>query len=103
LYGTTTDLGESLLLDKSFSIAYESAGNAHKYISQLDDTIKSLDRLGTVIDPKVAKSLLLNRLGGHFTEFQARKREAGLRSLTSEDLMTQLLEEDEVSKYQEGK
>ena len=103
LYGTTTDLGESLLLDKSFSIAYESAENAHKYISQLDDTIKSLDRLGTVIDPKVAKSLLLNRLGGHFTEFQARKREAGLRSLTSEDLMTQLLEEDEVSKYQEGK
>jgi hypothetical protein len=29
--------------------------------------------------------------------------EAGLRSLTFEDLITQLLEEDEVSKYQEGK
>ena len=103
LYGTTTDLEEFLLLDKLFSTSYESAGNAHKYISQLDDTIKALDRLGTVIDPKVAKSLLLNRLGGHFTEFQARKREAGLRSFTFEDLMTQLLEEDEVNKYQEGK
>ena len=39
----------------------------------------------------------------HFTEFQARKREAGPRSFTIEDLMTQLLEEDEVNKYQEGK
>ena len=88
-----------MLLDKLFSISYESAGNAHKFVSQLDDTIKALDRLGTVIDPKIAKSLLLNRLGSHFTEFQARKREAGLKSLTFEDLITQLLEEDEVNKY----
>ncbi|KAN0085047.1 hypothetical protein V8E54_001514 [Elaphomyces granulatus] len=74
LYGTTTDLEEFMLLDKLFSISYESA---------------------TIIDPKIAKSLLLDRLGSFFTEFQARKREAGLKSFTFEDLMTQLLEEDE--------
>jgi hypothetical protein len=45
-----------------------------------------------VIDPKIANPLFLDRLGSFFTEFQARKREAGLKSITFEDLMTQLLE-----------
>ena len=57
LYGTTTALQKFILLDKLFNISYASAGNMHKYVGQLDDHLKALDRLGISIDPTIAKAV----------------------------------------------
>jgi hypothetical protein len=103
LYGTTTALQKFILLDKLFNISYASAGNMHKYVGQLDDNLKALDRLGISIDPTIAKALAINRLGSHFPEFQARKRDTDLDKLTLDELFAQMLQEDEVQRYQEGK
>ena len=43
----------------------------HKYVGQLNDNLKALDRLGIFIDPTIAKALAVNCLDSHFLEFQA--------------------------------
>ena len=42
LYEMTTDFKEFMLLEKLFNIFYMSAENMHKFIDQINDTIKSL-------------------------------------------------------------
>src|SRR5947207_2124946 len=103
LYRTITALQKFILLNKLFNISYTSAGNMHKYIGQLNDHLKVLDRLGISIDPTIAKALAVNHLGSHFPEFQARKRDTDLDKLTLDELFAQMLQEDEVQRYQESK
>ncbi len=96
LYRTATDLEEFMLLEKLFNVFYASAENMHKFIGQMNDTIKSLERLGISIDPRIIKPLILTRLGSHFQEFQSRKRETDLKTLSLDELFSQMMREDEV-------
>jgi len=43
LYRTATDLEEFMLLEKLFNVFYTSAENMHKFIDQMNDTIKFLE------------------------------------------------------------
>ncbi len=43
LYEMTTDLEEFMLLEKLFNIFYVSAENMHKFIDQMNDTVKFLE------------------------------------------------------------
>ena len=43
LYRTATDLKEFMLLEKLFNIFYVFVENMHKFIDQMNDTIKSLE------------------------------------------------------------
>src|SRR5215471_3163383 len=96
-------LEKLILLNKLFNISYASAGNMHKYVGQLNDHIKALDQLGICIDPTIAKALVINCLGSHFTKFQARKRDTDLERLTLDELFSQMMREDEAQHYQEDK
>src|SRR5438034_6844049 len=70
LYRTATDLEEFMLLEKLFNIFYVSAENMHKFISQMNNTIKSLEQLSIFIDSCIIKSLILIHLKSHFQKFQ---------------------------------
>ena len=50
LYEMMTKLEEFIFMEKLFNISYVSAENMHKYISQMNDTIKALECLGIAID-----------------------------------------------------
>src|SRR5436305_13875551 len=91
LYRTTMTLQKFILLDKLFNISYASAGNMHKYVGQLDDHLKALDRLGISINPTIVKALAVNHLGSHFPKFQARKQNTDLDKLTLNELFAQML------------
>ena len=43
LYETATDFEEFMFLEKLFNIFYTSAENMHKFIDQMNDTIKFLE------------------------------------------------------------
>jgi len=43
LYRIITDFKRFILLEKLFNIFYTSAENMHKFINQINDTIKSLE------------------------------------------------------------
>ena len=43
LYKMTINLEEFMLLEKLFNVFYTSAENMHKFINQINDTIKSLE------------------------------------------------------------
>ena len=43
LYEMTTDLEKFMLLEKLFNVFYVSAENMHKFIDQMNDTIKFLE------------------------------------------------------------
>src|SRR5437773_2181861 len=103
LYRTTTALQKFILLDKLFNISYASAENMHKYVGQLNDHLKALDHLGISINSTIVKALAINHLSSHFLEFQARKQDTDLGKLTIDELFTQMLQENEVQHYQEGK
>ena len=66
LYKTTTELKKFILMEKLFNISYASTGNMHKYINQMDNTIKILERLDIAIDPRILRPLIINWLGAHF-------------------------------------
>src|SRR5438046_1389554 len=103
LYRTTTELEEFILMKKLFNISYASAGNMHKYISQMDDMIKALERLDIAIDLQILRSLIINQLGAHFQEFQAQKQDFNLSKVSLEKLFSQMLRENEVQYYQKEK
>src|SRR5438034_9582630 len=69
LYRMATDLKEFMILEKLFNIFYMSARNMHKFISQMNDTIKSLEQLSIFIDSHIIKPLVLTCLKSHFQEF----------------------------------
>ena len=70
LYETAINLEEFMFLEKLFNIFYTSAENMHKFIDQMNDTIKSLKQLSIFINSHIIKSLILTHLRFHFQEFQ---------------------------------
>ena len=86
-------------MKKLFNIFYASIGNMHKYISQINDTIKAFKRLGIAIDPRILRPLIINQLRAYFTDFQARKRDSNLSKVSIDELFSQMLRENEVQRY----
>ena len=92
-----------MLLEKLFNIFYISAENMHKFIDQMNDTIKSLEQLSIFIDSHIIKSLILMCLKFHFQEFQSQKHETDLKILSLDELFSQMMREDEIQQYHEDK
>src|SRR5438034_9391897 len=95
LYRMTTDLEEFMLLEKLFNIFYMSAENMHKFINQINDTIKFLEQLSIFINSYIIKSLILIYLKSHFQKFQSQKHETDLKTLFLDKLFSQMMREDE--------
>ena len=96
LYKMTTDFEEFMLLKKLFNIFYTSAENMHKFINQINDTIKSLEQLNIFINSCIIKSLILICLRFHFQEFQSQKYETDLKTLFFDKLFSQMMRENEI-------
>src|SRR5204862_5624640 len=71
LYRTAINFKKFMFLEKLFNIFYMSAENMHKFIDQMNDTIKSLEQLSIFIDSCIIKSLILTHLKFHFQKFQS--------------------------------
>ena len=71
LYRTAINLKKFMFLEKLFNVFYVSAENMHKFIDQMNDTIKSLEQLSIFIDSHIIKSLILTHLRFHFQKFQS--------------------------------
>src|SRR5438034_8830219 len=81
LYRMTINLEEFMLLEKLFNVFYMSAENMHKFIDQMNDTIKFLEQLSIFINSHIIKSLILMCLRFHFQKFQSQKCETDLKML----------------------
>ena len=98
-----TELEEFIFMKKLFNTSYVSAENMHKYISQMNDMIKTLECLDIAIDPQILRSLIINQLRAHFSEFQAQKQNFNFSKVSLEKLFSQMLRENEVQYYQKEK
>ncbi len=96
LYKTAINLEEFMLLEKLFNISYTSAENMHKFIDQMNDTIKSLEQLSIFIDSCIIKSLILTHLKFYFQEFQSWKHKTDLKMLSLDKLFSQMMREDKI-------